>query len=602
MTYAVDGYQCFVLEFSVAVKAAKGACRFLKPMFDLGKAVLTAREHVQDPSEASDFRREQKAGGKSFCRTEERGIEPMKKISLQTVLILIICVCLVPVNVLLLVSSEKGLQSAQKRLEDSYDNETYILEYRMNILAEQVMQELQSGASESWSQLANLGSEGKLSQINLVDQLRYIWQRQELLTGGYLKLNATGEVIVTIDASLADYEEKARVERALSKESLFPKGFGQFTMETEDGALYWVWNVNAQNYSWGVFIPLSEVMRIVRETVPAVGELYLIDEEGRELYNINGSSIKTLEEIADETERVQETLNVAVDSKTKLNQESGKEKETDIRGEEQADIAEKNLYEDLPEKENYIYTVVIEGVDTKIVRAIPRTAVESGIPLAEKSVRNLALLALVIIPVIWISIKRLVLAPLFGLSKGMQEIQKDHIEYRIPESAGRVREFEYLDRSFNDMAEQIGKLRIAKYEAEIEKLDTEATNLRLQVNPHLLLNSLNMICNLAKLEELSTIQSYTMNMAEYFRYVLRRNEELVTLKAEMKFVECFLEMQKVRFPGSFVSVYKIEEGLEDFRIPPMLIQNFVENSIKYGLKMGEEIEILIIARRERVVV
>ncbi len=464
-----------------------------------------------------------------------------------------------------------------------------------------MLQELQSGASEPWSQLVNLGAEGKLSQINLVDQLRYIWQRQELLTGGYLKLNTTGDVIVTIDASLADYEEKARVERALSKESLFPKGFGQFTMETEDGALYWVWNVNAQNYSWGVFVPLSEVMRIISETVPAVGELYLIDEEGRELYNINGSSIKTLEEIADETERVQETLNVAVDSKTKLNQESGKEKETDIRGEEQADIAGKNLYEDLPEKENYIYTVVIEGVDTRIVRAIPRTAVESGIPLAEKSVRNLALFALIIIPVLWISIKRLVLAPLSGLSKGMQEIQKDNIEYRIPESSGRVREFEYLDRSFNDMAEQIGKLRIAKYEAEIEKLDTEAINLRLQVNPHLLLNSLNMICNLAKLEELSTIQSYTMNMAEYFRYVLRRNEELVTLKAEMKFVECFLEMQKVRFPGSFVCVYNIEEGLEDFRIPPMLIQNFVENSIKYGLKMGEEIEILIIARQERVI-
>ncbi len=48
MTYAVDGYQCFVLEYSVATKAPEGACRFPKPMLDLGKAVLTVREHAKE--------------------------------------------------------------------------------------------------------------------------------------------------------------------------------------------------------------------------------------------------------------------------------------------------------------------------------------------------------------------------------------------------------------------------------------------------------------------------------------------------------------------------------------------------------------------------
>jgi sensor histidine kinase YesM len=87
-------------------------------------------------------------------------------------------------------------------------------------------------------------------------------------------------------------------------------------------------------------------------------------------------------------------------------------------------------------------------------------------------------------------------------------------------------------------------------------------------------------------------------LADYFRYALRQNGDLVPLAAEMSFVQNYLEVQKIRFPDAFTVSYAIDEGLEDALTPPLLIQNFVENSIKHGLKLGDVIEVAIEVRRQ----
>jgi len=107
-----------------------------------------------------------------------------------------------------------------------------------------------------------------------------------------------------------------------------------------------------------------------------------------------------------------------------------------------------------------------------------------------------------------------------------------------------------------------------------------------------------MIYNLAQSKNFKSIQDYARHLSDYFRYALRQDERLVTLEAEMNFVLSFLEVQKIRFPGAFTSVYSIDDGLEDELVPPLLIENFVENSIKYGLRLGSVIEIIIVIRKQ----
>ena len=230
------------------------------------------------------------------------------------------------------------------------------------------------------------------------------------------------------------------------------------------------------------------------------------------------------------------------------------------------------------------------------IHVIPAADLYSEIPVLERLLQVVAFLSILVIPIIYLVIKRLVLSPLFRLDKAMREIELENMDYRI-ESVERTNEFIHIVRVFNRMVDQITKLTIESYEKDIEKLEIEAVNIRLQVNPHMLLNSLNMIYSLSHSKNYACIQEFTLSLAEYFRYSLYQNDNMVKISEEMKFINNYLEIQKIRFPGSFTYTYDIEEEILDELIPSLIIQNFVENSIKYGLTLDKEIEILVIVKR-----
>lgn len=119
---------------------------------------------------------------------------------------------------------------------------------------------------------------------------------------------------------------------------------------------------------------------------------------------------------------------------------------------------------------------------------------------------------------------------------------------------------------------------------------TQLDNLRLQVNPHMLLNSFNMIYSLAQSRNFQCIQEYSLLLVEYFRYALKETDHFVTLDREMDFVENYISIQKIRFPGAFTSVHNIQEECMQALVPPLLIENFVENAMKYALIPGKTVE------------
>lgn len=73
----------------------------------------------------------------------------------------------------------------------------------------------------------------------------------------------------------------------------------------------------------------------------------------------------------------------------------------------------------------------------------------------------------------------------------------------------------------------------------------------------------------------------------------------MSVGTELAFIKNYIEIQKIRFPEAFTCVYQIEEECMDAGIPPLLIENFVENSMKYALIPGKKIEILLNIRREK---
>lgn len=206
-----------------------------------------------------------------------------------------------------------------------------------------------------------------------------------------------------------------------------------------------------------------------------------------------------------------------------------------------------------------------------------------------------AFACLVLLVLLWWVLRRLILYPLYLLQKGMKQLQEENLDYRIEyREKAESTEFQYIYDTFNRMAKEIGLSR----EKDIKMYQAQLDNLRLQVNPHMLLNSFNMIYSLAQVKNYECIQEFSMYLVEYFRYVLKETDALVPLEKEMHFVESYTGIQKIRFPGAFTSVYKMEEGMERALVPPLLVQNFVENAMKYALIPGKCIEVLINIRSE----
>lgn len=187
-----------------------------------------------------------------------------------------------------------------------------------------------------------------------------------------------------------------------------------------------------------------------------------------------------------------------------------------------------------------------------------------------------------------------VLEPTDKLRNAMYQIQSDHLEFRLKDTCYRNSEdMQYLFDTFDQMAEEVQASR----EKDKMMYQTRLDNLRLQVNPHMLLNSLNTIYSLAQMKKFEAIQEYALHLVDYFRYALRRNDDLVTVDQELQFVRTYIDIQKIRYPGALVYVYAMDPGCEQALVPPLLIQNFVENAVKYAVKPGKVTEILLNVKR-----
>ncbi|MDD4365320.1 MAG: PocR ligand-binding domain-containing protein [Synergistales bacterium] len=124
-------------------------------------------------------------------------------------------------------------------------------------------------------------------------------------------------------------------------------------------------------------------------------------------------------------------------------------------------------------------------------------------------------------------------------------------------------------------------------------------NLHRQLNPHFVFNTLNTISRLAMFEGASQTRQLTIQLAEYLRYVLRKQsqEELVPLAQELECIGHFLEIYKVRF-GERLS-FSIEATAEAgrVRVPFMVLQPLVENAVVHGIEPSLDSGVLEVSCR-----
>ncbi len=116
--------------------------------------------------------------------------------------------------------------------------------------------------------------------------------------------------------------------------------------------------------------------------------------------------------------------------------------------------------------------------------------------------------------------------------------------------------------------------------------------LRSQMNPHFTFNVLNSIKYYIAKNDPESAQLYISKFSKLIRLILDQSRtEYITLSEEIEMLRLYMELEELRFENKFTYAINIDEKLnsEEIEIPGMLIQPFVENSIKHGIrfKKGE---------------
>ena len=162
---------------------------------------------------------------------------------------------------------------------------------------------------------------------------------------------------------------------------------------------------------------------------------------------------------------------------------------------------------------------------------------------------------------------------------------------RVLEGYSEVQELQelpvYLTEESHEEYHYISEILSAnKIIEEGEKL-AYIQNLQNQMNPHFLYNILENIRSESLLNGLDSVANMAELLGDFYRYTISQEENFVSLKEELDNTEVYFQIQRFRFSKKLELEVKVQEDLLSLKVPRILLQPIVENSIVHGLEGRE---------------
>ncbi len=223
----------------------------------------------------------------------------------------------------------------------------------------------------------------------------------------------------------------------------------------------------------------------------------------------------------------------------------------------------------------------------------------SGLPFVSKHTAVISILLIFSCLGLLLLVHFLIARPISRLSRAMEEIQSGNLDYRIPPVSAAT-EFRMLNQTFNDTMDEIRYLKIDVYEEHLKAQKFQLNLLRLQIKPHFLINSLNMVYSQIMTGHLEAARSLILYTIEYFRFMMKVGEHFVTLSDELDHISSYIQIQTLRYQENLDFHQTIDPLTRDTLIPPLLIHQFVENSIKYGLSSEQTLVVEVTAQYQEI--
>lgn len=159
----------------------------------------------------------------------------------------------------------------------------------------------------------------------------------------------------------------------------------------------------------------------------------------------------------------------------------------------------------------------------------------------------------------------------------------------------QIFELAAANEQFNNLIREIKRLRIGAYEQELKIQKTQMDYMQLQIKPHFFLNSLNLIHTMAQKGDTGGIALLSESTAKYLRYIFQSDAATLPLTQELEHIRDYLSIMQLRYPERFSCEIVSEPDAEVQALPPLILQTFVENAVKHGMRPDTRLEITLSA-------
>lgn len=190
-----------------------------------------------------------------------------------------------------------------------------------------------------------------------------------------------------------------------------------------------------------------------------------------------------------------------------------------------------------------------------------------------------------------------VIYPIQRLVDSMAEVQNGWL-HRVSMNVNDD-EIGLLKNSYNAMLIEINQLIEELLQKEKTLRMAELNALQEQMKPHFLYNTLDMIRYMALENRTDEVYNMLETLGNFYRRFLSKGSTDLSLEEEIEIVKSYLTLQRTRFEDIFTDEYEIEEGLSSIRVPRLILQPLVENSIYHGIRpKGEHGVIRVTVKRQ----
>lgn len=161
----------------------------------------------------------------------------------------------------------------------------------------------------------------------------------------------------------------------------------------------------------------------------------------------------------------------------------------------------------------------------------------------------------------------------------IDEVRHGNLDTKL--NIDTYQEFGQVSTYFNEMLENLVSLIKENNELFVRNNISEIRQLEAQFNPHFLFNALESLKYLIRFQS-KDAESFVMKLAGILRYSISNNEDFVTLEKDLKHIQDYLDIQKVRYNQRVLYEFEVDEGCRNALIPKLMIQPLIENCLHHG--------------------